>query len=535
MAAYQKQALSNGHKSTTSLLKTEDSYQSNLSSGELDEFSNKEPWPLPAQRPSDCHSRPRSQSYRQSRLSISIPIAPRNGSIDSITGTPALAFSPLTSSPQIQPFPSDSNAFLVSLASQERYVFELREELLKAEKELKRLKRFWACHETSKKNGEIINMKPLRPISNSVTAEDDINNQGAMAIQKSEADKRKELLENFKNSKNSKEMRRTFSGNHARTLSLLSPEKSIFHQSKESKHLQDQKAIEISTLRKPLISKTNRIVTEPSYRVKNLYSPKNMTIGGKQLVDIAEDVKEGFKAGMLNFFEDLRQVTVGDESIIKNVTSKNTIINSLIDDSRSFAKTNQDKMDNKGNLIELTTSSDIHENLIDIHPQAQIRSDIKPEDNSLQNKSSKKNSKSKTLSLAIPTVDELDDTWSIWDSPITKSPRWSVSTTTSSLTTPPDSGFFDQDLKISGQLLEDSVPILNNGDYSWSAFKSLTSGGLRGNLQNAWCGVLKELEDSMVRQHNDRCEAFQQQKVVCDLSQISNETSTQEELLYMSR
>ncbi|POS85661.1 hypothetical protein EPUL_003222 [Erysiphe pulchra] len=532
MAASQKQDFSNSYNSTISL-KSEDPYQSNLFGGESSEFSTKEPWPQPAQRSFDCHSRPRSKSYRQSRLSISIPIAPRTGSIDSVTATTSLSFSPLASSSQIQPCPSDSNAFLVALAGQERYVFELREELIKAEKELKRLKRNWACHETSKKNGEIRKIEPLRPISSLISDESENNNQGMIASQKSEADKRKELLENSKNSKNSKEMRRTFSGNHARTLSLLSPEKLIFHQSIESKHTQDQKAIEINTIRKSIISGTNRIITEPSYRVKNLYSPKNMTIGGKQLVDIAEDVKEGFKAGVLNFFEDLRQVTVGDEGISKNAASKNTTIDSLIDGLRPIAKANQDKMNNFNDLI---TSPEIHENLIDISPKAQKCSDMKLEANSLQTKSLKKNKKSKTLSLAISTVDELDDPWSIWDSPITKSPRWSGSTSTSNLTTPPDSGYFDQDLKITGQSLEDQVAILNDEHYSNSAFKTFSSGGLRGNLQNAWCSVLKEIEDSMIRQHNDRCgTAFQQQIAVCDLPRSSNETSIQEELLYMSR
>lgn len=446
MAPSQKQSLSNGNNSFISSQKSEDSYQSNLSRSELAEFSTKEPWPLPSHQSSDSHSRPRSQSYRQSRLSISIPIAPRNGSIDSIIATPALTFSPLTPLSQTQPSPNDSNAFLVALAAQERYVFELREELTKAEKELKRLKRHWAYHETSKKNGEIRNMEPLRSISSPLSDEGD-NIQGVIACQKSEADKRKELLENSKISKNSKEMRTIFSGNHARTLSLLSPEKSISHQSKESNYEQDQKEIEINIRRKSIISGTNRIITEPSYRVKNLYSPKNMIIGGKQLVNIAEDVKEGFKAGVLNFFEDLRQVTVGDEGIMKNAASRNTIINSLIDDPRPISKANLDKMENKGNLIEISTSPEIRENLIDISPQGETCLDIKPESNSLQKKSLRKKNKSKTLSLAIPTVDELDDPWSIWDSPISKSPRWSGSTTTSSQTTPPDSGYFDQDLK----------------------------------------------------------------------------------------
>lgn len=90
--------------------------------------------------------------------------------------------------------------------------------------------------------------------------------------------------------------------------------------------------------------------------------------------------------------------------------------------------------------------------------------------------------------------------------------------------------------RISGQSLEDSATVSNNGHYYWSPLKTFSYGELRGNLQNAWCGVVKELEDSMARQHNDRSGlAFQRQIAICDLPQSFNETSIQEELLYMSR
>lgn len=538
MAESQDQALSNSHTSINPSLKLRELNQPHIPQGDRDELSTKESWTLTANRSTICHPRPRSQSYRQSRLSMSIPIAPRNASISSIISTPTPTTSPLNSiPPHTLRSPSDSNAFLVALAGQERYVFELREELYEAEKELRNLKRNWACHEKSKKKGEIRNMEPLQSIQSPGSDESDNNIQCVIASQKSEADKRKELLETSKNLKNSKETRRTFSGNHARTLSLLSPEKSSFIQSKETTTVQNQRATEKKTTKNPLITGTNRVLAEPPYLVKSLYSPKNMTIGGKQLVDIAEDVKEGFKAGMWTFFEDLRQVTVGDEGINKNSASKISISESLINISRPVAKSNSENTDNKNKLMKISTPPQVCENLIDISPQTEICSDNRLKENSpFEKETTKKNKKSKTLSLAIPTADELDDPWSIWESPTAKSPWWSGSTTNSIMTTPPDSGYFDQDINNIRQPLENPTANLNNGYFSWSSFKKMSSGGLGGNLQDACLNVLKELEDSIVRQYDDKCgPVYQLQKAACACAENPNQTCMQEELSYMSR
>jgi septal ring factor EnvC (AmiA/AmiB activator) len=65
--------------------------------------------------------------------------------------------------------PNDSNGFLVALAGQERRVLELKEELQKAEDELKRLKKQWAHHEAHKKKAEIRHVEQLQPLQTVVT------------------------------------------------------------------------------------------------------------------------------------------------------------------------------------------------------------------------------------------------------------------------------------------------------------------------------------------------------------------------------
>lgn len=64
----------------------------------------------------------------------------------------------------------------------------------------------------------------------------------------------------------------------------------------------------------------------------------------------------------------------------------------------------------------------------------------------------------------------------------------------------------------------------------------MSSGGLGGNLQDACLNVLKELEDSIVRQYDDKCgPVYQLQKAACACAENPNQTCMQEELSYMSR
>lgn len=81
-----------------------------------------------------------------------------------------LSISARTSSSDRPPSPEkkafhDSNTFLTALASQERRVLELKEELHKAETELEKLKRQWTTHEAARKRNELRQLEPLQYVS----------------------------------------------------------------------------------------------------------------------------------------------------------------------------------------------------------------------------------------------------------------------------------------------------------------------------------------------------------------------------------
>ena len=59
----------------------------------------------------------------------------------------------------------DSNTFLTALASQERRVLELKEELQKAETDLEKLKRQWTTHEAARKRNELRQLEPMQYVS----------------------------------------------------------------------------------------------------------------------------------------------------------------------------------------------------------------------------------------------------------------------------------------------------------------------------------------------------------------------------------
>src|SRR3954447_17636338 len=104
----------------------------------------------PPPRPLAKHSRALSYTPRRpNRLSLSFPVAASTDSNDSARPTPTSSntssFPPTPAEVSIAS-PNDPNGFLVSLASQERKVLELKEELQKAEAELETLKRRWATH-----------------------------------------------------------------------------------------------------------------------------------------------------------------------------------------------------------------------------------------------------------------------------------------------------------------------------------------------------------------------------------------------------
>jgi len=245
----------------------------------------------------------RSLEISPSRSSIHSSRAPTPSS--SVPSTPVIPARPL--SPEKKPlYPGDSNAFLTALAAQERRVLELREELQKAEGELEQLKKQWAMHEASKKRNELRHLEQLQPLKISMgrlcPRDDDSK------IAERDVDRRKIAPPMAKPS------RTVFSGSrHTRVLSLLSPKDSTVAGShlpspsygppKRHHSSINDDAIP-STIHESSNSTDGPSDSDEPYRSP----PKDMMLEtGKQLMG-------DFRHGLWTFFEDLRQVTVGDEA-----------------------------------------------------------------------------------------------------------------------------------------------------------------------------------------------------------------------------
>ena len=221
----------------------------------------------------------------------------------------------------------DSSSFLTALAAQERRVLELREELLKAEDDLSRLKKQWATHETIKKRNEFRHreqLQKLEPATRSSYVECRTRNDGpapsnsydrpSAEIERGgqyehmDGEQKASRLNNTRQTQ-----RRVFSGSrHTRALSLLSrvgttsdTSNLIFQKpNSQTPHLSQT----INPLRRSQTLNT-RQPHEPAtaQHAPNGQSKEVFIETGRQLVG---DLREG----LWTFFEDLRQATVGEEA-----------------------------------------------------------------------------------------------------------------------------------------------------------------------------------------------------------------------------
>jgi hypothetical protein len=269
------------------------------------------------------HARSKTTSHadivRQGkRLSLQFPIQPAAGS-SSPSFSPRsrpqswiAAPSPLPS-PEAQPSSPETNILAV-LAAQERYVLELKEELTKAEEDLKTLKKHYALHEASKRRNDVRKVAQLQPLNTSlanITVGDDDEDGGNLWMQR-EMERRKALLSNTKSSQ-----RKVFSGSrHLRTLSLLSPDRAYapsfpqpleFHnESITKRQTPPARSSTSSDVSRQLIDVTSNDRNDLS-GLPNIQRD-NILRTGKQL---ATD----FSNGLFTFIEDIRQATVGDEAV----------------------------------------------------------------------------------------------------------------------------------------------------------------------------------------------------------------------------
>lgn len=445
--------------------------------------SNRDQFPmLPPPRPLVKHVRALSYTPRRpNRLSLSFPVATAVSSSDSTRPTPtsstASSFPPTPADASI-PSPNDPNGYLVALASQERRVLELKEELHKAETDLTKLKIQWANHERTRKRAEIRHIEPLRPLQTPLMdggrSSEEID---ASTRQSLEQDRRKAIMSSV--SGENKPRRKVITGGHTRTLSLLSPDRS--HYTRPFPSLEESGPESNGLPRSTTMPDTSQGITKiNTNRARHSYQGV-VTHGAKQ---IAEDVK----AGLWTFLEDLRQATVGEEATVAS--------NRLsIDTSPGVPK----KKGSKGSLRsdkgprgtsprtwDSLTGSNLGLGLSDVAVSPRLENN--PSRLSVASKPKSKG----PLSLA-PVMDDLDDNWSNWDSPTPKSPRWSGSTDLSDPATPSHSTGEDRPIKIIDQSAEEGTPSKLHDEIQWPALDKLTP----GNLKRTVSTIMKEWEKSL--------------------------------------
>ncbi|KAH7396287.1 hypothetical protein BKA66DRAFT_454829 [Pyrenochaeta sp. MPI-SDFR-AT-0127] len=270
------------------------------------------------------HSRSKTTSQidlvqQGKRLSLQFPIQPAAGSTSpsnsprsrpqSWVGAPT----PLLS-PEAAPSPSETNILAV-LAAQERYVLELKEELNKAEVDLKTLKKHYALHEANKRRNDVRKIAPLQPLNTSLanvkTDQDD--EDGSNLWMQREMERRKALMSSTKTSQ-----RKVFSGSrHLRTLSLLSPDRSYTPSFPQPLDLPDEEPID----QRPSLPARSSTSSDIRRQIADDTSDERYDLGGipniqrENLIRAGTQMATDFKNGLFTFIEDIRQATVGEEAV----------------------------------------------------------------------------------------------------------------------------------------------------------------------------------------------------------------------------
>jgi len=378
--------------------------------------------------------RPESLPSRASnRLSLSLPIqagdrdaawltrhAPTDSEPSTRQASPSLDIDQKSST-------STSNEFLVALAAQERKVLELKEELHRAESQLKKLKRQWAIHEASRNTGRLgventqVELRHIQPTTSGIDGAtggeaEDKPTRGSLNM---DVDRRRAML--AVSTRDSR--RKVISGGHTRALSLLTPGQGPYGQTTSMPEAlnstKEHAAIKIVSPTASQPPTSQNLVKSSSNKARHSYQG-SATIGVKQ---IAEDIK----SGLWTFMEDLRQATVGEEAV-KGVSSVNT----------ESTPRGSGKKGSKGTSM---TADQSLSRSPRVGPPASKTRDTErrrptvPVDARELVEGTEMIVQTPTVSRKkVETVSSLDDDWSNWDSPVSKeqSGRWSNSTALSS-------------------------------------------------------------------------------------------------------
>jgi len=352
-----------------------------------------------------------SASRNANRLSLTLPIALP----DSISSRP-------TPTSSVPPTPvdvtaynslSDSEDFIVAIAAQERRVLELREELTRAESELKRLQRQWTISEACKMRPSSKVVEPPRSLAPAATLQSG-RNESPPPKRSSELERRKAILLAQSQGTPRQHRRTVIRGGHTRTLSLLSPTKSVtdvpIHEDQDLVRSPDSfSSRSSSTTGYPL----NKRATWAPLQTQQ-------PVGVKQLAN-------DFKQGLWTFVEDLRQAAVGEESV--SGTTHRTLemgsrpVRAEVDQDTIRASTA-----NRGR-IPFSPESDSQPDTPSDTPSRSSTSSLNDRFQHRRTASRPEPRARKRFSWTPLTFESLDDDdWSNWDSPNVKTSRWSGST-----------------------------------------------------------------------------------------------------------
>lgn len=296
---------------------------------------------------SQSSSRPSTAAARHAkRLTLNFPINPPSGGLRSDQNSPAigLGLSALPTDTPVSsmspgrfvvnsPVPFDDSAdgsdLLTAIASQERKVLELREELQRAESELARLKKQWAANEKQRKRNQInYHAEVLKTLRTAEVAEDGskpASDAGSQTSEQSSVQARiSRELERRNSVRNMPEGevsisangRRVFaSSKHARTLSLLSDKAKAGGKGDSEQRIAGHPrsatlpSVERGTpeTRQGELRRTSSGMAQ--WR-RSMPPPSR-----EALLQTGRQMASDFKEGFWTFLEDIRQATVGDEGI----------------------------------------------------------------------------------------------------------------------------------------------------------------------------------------------------------------------------
>ncbi|KAI0166848.1 hypothetical protein GGR52DRAFT_77206 [Hypoxylon sp. FL1284] len=340
-------------------------------------------------------------SRNSNRLSLTLPIAPPTSFPSRPTPTPTASMPPTPIETSGFSTPADPNDIIIAIAAQERRVLELREELGRAEHELRRLKKQWTASDAYKKRGTNRNIDPLRARAPAPEVQWDHNDSPALNYT-SELERRKAILLAQSQAAPREHKRTVIRGGHTRALSLLSPTK--FTNGDDG----GLRSADPYTKPMPVLS--------PPLNKRATWAPRQ-SLPQNGVKQIAND----FKQGLWTFVEDLRQATVGDEGISGTTNRTSEMLSRIINDQDTIRASASSRgrmpfQDEPESVMETPGRSSTG-SFGDRFQHRRAASRQEP------------TKAKKHYSWTPLTFENYDDEdWSSWDTPNVKTSRWSGST-----------------------------------------------------------------------------------------------------------